>query len=317
MRQNNKKRTALGGRKQSPAVLFLIGLTLLYFIFQGRFLTEEEEAYESSCVVVKESLAGEEEIPLEEYLIGALAVSVPEDFEPEACKAQAVVLRTNAECVALENESRRIPYEALLQESLTVEEIYEKWGSGGEERFQKIKTAVEETRGQICCYQGIPVELPFFPLSAGKTRNSDEIIKDGQFSYLQSVACEEDVFALDYIQEHPVSEKQLNRMLQRIFETNEKISWKEIHYTKDSAGYVTEVAWNEKTVLGEYFRKELGLASAFFSIEEKGQELCIVTKGEGHGLGVSLYTANYMAANGKDYREILRYFFPSCEIIKN
>ena len=42
-----------------------------------------------------------------------------------------------------------------------------------------------------------------------------------------------------------------------------------------------------------------------------------MTKGVGHGLGMSLYCAGKMAENGTDYREIIRYFFPDCEIIKN
>jgi stage II sporulation protein D len=40
----------------------------------------------------------------------------------------------------------------------------------------------------------------------------------------------------------------------------------------------------------------------------------IVTKGHGHGFGLSQYTAQKMAEKGEDYRNILQYFFPGTEL---
>jgi stage II sporulation protein D len=39
-----------------------------------------------------------------------------------------------------------------------------------------------------------------------------------------------------------------------------------------------------------------------------------VTKGVGHGLGLSQYTANEMAKEGKNYKEILQFFFEGTEV---
>ena len=113
------KRT-LAGRKSLPAgVLFLLGLTVtLAFSHRGK-----EEApslsYDDTYPIRKESLAGSEELPLEEYLTGALAAAVAADFETEACKAQAVVLRTGVERAFEEEESGAVEYEELKQQSLT------------------------------------------------------------------------------------------------------------------------------------------------------------------------------------------------------
>ena len=39
-----------------------------------------------------------------------------------------------------------------------------------------------------------------------------------------------------------------------------------------------------------------------------------LTKGVGHGLGLSQHTANEMAKEGKNYKEILAYFFEGTEV---
>ncbi len=45
------------------------------------------------------------------------------------------------------------------------------------------------------------------------------------------------------------------------------------------------------------------------SIENHKGKLRIHTRGNGHGLGMSQWTANEMAKEGKSYEEILQYFF--------
>ena len=122
---------------------------------------------------------------------------------------------------------------------------------------------------------------------------------------------------INYSQEIVINKKVWYGRLQGIFDTKEEIDLEKIQFKQDSAGYVTEVIWSGKKISGESFREQLDLPSACFVVEESENQIFIVTKGIGHGLGMSLYTANVMAAQGEDYREILRYFFPLCEIVKN
>ena len=83
---------------------------------------------------------------------------------------------------------------------------------------------------------------------------------------------------------------------------------------RDSASYVTGISAGGITISGEDFRKRLGLNSACFSIGEADGKIRIVTKGLGHGLGLSEWGANELAKQGKDYIEILKYYFPNIEI---
>ena len=65
---------------------------------------------------------------------------------------------------------------------------------------------------------------------------------------------------------------------------------------------------------GEEFRQTYGLASSCFILQKYDGKLRITTRGVGHGLGLSQYTANEMANEGKDAAEILQYFFEGTEI---
>ena len=331
-----QKRTASGRKIRPAAVLFLIGLTLTG-IFLGKNKTrqgyeqtgaksslESQSAVDSQSTlagedywIVRESLAGREEIPLEEYLVGAVGAVCPGKWDAETCKAMAVLIRTNMRQLAEKQGSRTIFYKETGQEMLEGEELYEKWGADYEREYEKIKAAVEDTKGQYFYYEGIPVEFPYFEISAGETRKADEVWGDGTFPYLQTISCKGDIFAEDYMQEMTIKPGKLKEKLRQIFETEEEVSWEDICFEKDKGGYITEAKWNQKIVSGETFRKKLELASANFSVKKQGRGFVFVTKGVGHGFGMSLSMANEMAKEGSNYREILCYFFPDCEIVKS
>ena len=77
----------------------------------------------------------------------------------------------------------------------------------------------------------------------------------------------------------------------------------------DSAGYVTAVRCGSETVNGEEFRRTYHLASSCFTLQDYDGQTRVTAKGIGHGLGMSQYTAEKMAEEGKTCEEILQYFF--------
>ena len=85
---------------------------------------------------------------------------------------------------------------------------------------------------------------------------------------------------------------------------------------RDSSEYALEVQIGETSISGEDFRNCLGLNSACFFLKEVEGEVRIVTKGLGHGLGLSQYGASEMAKEGAGYREILQYYYQNAEIVK-
>ena len=78
---------------------------------------------------------------------------------------------------------------------------------------------------------------------------------------------------------------------------------------RDSAGYVTEVTCGRTVANGEAVRQALHLNSACFYFSELDGKIRILTKGIGHGLGLSQYGANELAKQGKNYQDILKYYY--------
>jgi len=85
---------------------------------------------------------------------------------------------------------------------------------------------------------------------------------------------------------------------------------------RDSAGYVTRVRCGSVVLNGEAVRDALGLSSSCFYFSQSDGKIRITCKGEGHGLGLSQYGANELAKEGKNYREILKYYYQDVKISK-
>ena len=111
------------------------------------------------------------------------------------------------------------------------------------------------------------------------------------YPYLQIRECPKDVEAIDQTQTMLI----------------EKGDYEVI--STDSAGYVLQIREGERTITGEEFRQEKGLASACFALQEYEDKIRVTTQGNGHGIGLSQNMANEMAKEGKTHEEILAYFF--------
>ena len=103
------------------------------------------------------------------------------------------------------------------------------------------------------------------------------------------------------------------------------VSFEDLEITKyDSAGYVSEMRIGQTVCTGDQFRDALSLPSGAFSFSEgeasdagAADTVKITTTGKGHGLGMSLWTAQQMAEEGKTYEEILAFFFEGTELRKD
>ena len=70
-----------------------------------------------------------------------------------------------------------------------------------------------------------------------------------------------------------------------------------------------------KTALeGESFAAGLGLESANFSLQKKGDVYYFRVRGNGHGVGFSQCGGNEMAKNGSSAEDILKKYFPAMKM---
>lgn len=255
-------------------------------------------------------------LPLEEYLVYKLSVVMPQEYEKEALKAQAVLLRTEV-VEALREEDTK----SLQISGGGMERWYET--DTGSEAYLPWRQAVEETAGLYLCCEGEPIQASYFKLSNGQTRDAAEVWDTDTRPYLTGISCVQDKAARDYSSTVKVSRTNYIRTLQaRLtgnFSQQEILEGATVFY--DSAGYVTKVSFsaeNKETqeIDGEEFRYLFDLPSASFEMEQEKTQVIFRVTGVGHGFGMSQYGANCMALNGETYDQILAEFFFRTELAK-
>ena len=232
-------------------------------------------------------------MPVREYCIGILAKEIPASYKKEALKAQAVLVRT--EVYKKINESGS---DAVLEEEFWTEKnMKDSWGIGKYTgNYDRLLAAWQDTEGKVLLYGDNLAVTPFFRLSNGSTRDGKEALGSEDYPYLKIVDCPLDIEAAKQIQTVTLDDM------------DAEIT------ACDTAGYVLNVRVGQENISGEEFRNTYGLASGCFTIQRYNGKLRITTRGVGHGLGMSQYSAGKMAEDGKTYEEILQHFFEGTEL---
>lgn len=261
-------------------------------------------------IVCNKTRAGTEKIPLEDYIARRLPATIPESYEMEALKAQAIVLRTELYRSFEERGRTENGYRYLDAEN-DMPEIEE-------ESYQRCREAVTATKGMYLCYEKKAIYAPYFPVSAGKTREGSEVIAQKSYPYLKAVVCDRDFTADQYSATVKVSEAVFSSRLKELFPNSKEdiFTADMLTLNRDQSDYVLTVTAGESVISGESFRAVFNLNSSCFTIEKNDGNILIRTKGLGHGLGFGQFDANEKAKNGKDYIEILNWFFSGVFIEK-
>ena len=307
--------------KDFGAIFFVI-LFFPYMIHICAYGIEKNEPKKEivdDTYIIIESNIGKEKIPIEEYLIGALAASIDTSYEDEVLKAQAILLRTEIMCDKMAHahtedlaQSELVYLTDVQQAYISIPDMQKLYGDEFENVYARLLHIVEETNNIILVYQGIPIEVPFCAVSAGSTRCADEVFETKKYPYLQSVVCESDVLAADYCKNYYFTWKELERVL----ELSKEYEHKAIVTKKDTAGYALQIEVGNRKMSGEEYRELLHLNSAHIEIENLEEGIKIQTKGLGHGLGMSQNMAQYLAQKGYNFIEILSFFYTNTEIEK-
>ena len=250
------------------------------------------------------------ELPVESYLCRVLPSEMPASYELEALKAQAVCARSYA---YRQMESFGYPeYEAHVNDSTD----YQVYGNSAAQ--ETSNRAVEETAGQVLCFQGQIVTAYYYSTSCGRTTSLEAwgTPPDAQNQYLQSVEVGDG--AGDYEKDLPWYRWEAKIPVQ----TLSNLAGLNL---RQDLGMLTKVEVTKRgpgdVALEVTFTGEKG--SAAVQTENKirrafgGSGYEIRGGGYGHGIGMSQNGANEMAKKGKSCQEILQLFYPGTEIISN
>ena len=247
-------------------------------------------------------------IDLEEYVIGVVAAEMPAAFHSEALKAQAVVARTYAmkkasKGITLVNSTSHQVYNSVAQ-------MKAKWGSAYSTYYNKIKNAVNDTKGKVLKYNGEYIEALYFSMSNGKTE-LPTYVWSTNYPYLQVVSSswDENISASKYTV--TMSYKELSNKLGVTVNENSEIKV----LSRTAGDRVNEISIAGKTFSGVKVRSLLGLRSADFEITKTSSGVKITTKGFGHGVGMSQYGANGAAKAGYTYKQILNHYYSGASLV--
>jgi stage II sporulation protein D len=243
------------------------------------------------------------ELPLEEYIKDVVAAEVSPDWDMEALKAQAVISRTYA--VYQRRGNGNSFYDIA---SSVLHQSYK-----GKKPDARISYAVETTSGELLTFEERPIEAFYHSTCGGKTENSGDVFGKS-YPYLKSV--ESSCSLSPYTSwERSIPIEEIERALH--IPGIRDISIKSLTSTKRVRQLTVKTDSGITAITATDLRKTLGwsrLPSTNFTISRSGDEIVFKGSGYGHGVGLCQWCALKMAREGKNYREILSFFYPGTKL---
>lgn len=248
-------------------------------------------------------------LPLEDYLKSVVHREMPQTWNLEALKAQAVSARTFAEV--------RINQVIDDTQNNQVYGGYD-WGSSTYDRSSK---AVEETRGETLTYNGNLVQTFYSSSNGGKIESNNGAWGSSTLPYLQA---KKDPYDPQTVFEYDISENDLKAKVKSYTSVNIKTIESVKVSARTEGDYAQSIEFsvnqglNTFTMKASDFRKAIGASlvksTNIEHINESKKGFVIKGKGFGHGVGMSQHGANAMAKQGHDYKEILNFYYKNTSL---
>ena len=307
--------------KKIVAAALILGLVL--FLIPMGFRQEKTQEDPDAPAVLPESgkavtilIDGElQEMDLNEYLWGVVAAEMPASFELEALKAQAVAARTyslnKAGQAANHPEADLCTDHTCCQAWIAREKAQANWGDNAQTYTDKITRAVAETNGEVALYEGSLISALYHSSSTDTTQDA-VAVWGGNVPYLKSVPSPEGEEVPDYhstvtYPSQECKDRILSAKPEAVLE-GDPANWFTNAVYSDG-GSVLTIDLGGVTVSGHEARTIFDLRSASFTVETTPDSVTFSGTGYGHGVGMSQYGANAMAAEGKTYQEILQHYY--------
>ncbi len=266
-----------------------------------------EEENEEKITLILSKTNEEITLTMRDYLTGVLSAEITPMYSSEAIKAQAVASHTYALYKQKQGEKLTDNYKKH-QAYISPEEAQEKWGDKYSAYTKKITSCVDEVIDKIIVYDGEIILPAFFALCAGKTENVEDIW-GGSLPYLTSVTSTGDTLSPDLVSEEKISKEDFQNFVGFTFDDAPLITLE-----KTDSGAVKKMKLGEKEFSGNDTQSAFNLKSNNFTVKFDGENFIFTVTGNGHGVGMSQYGADFMARQGSTYDEILKHYYTGVEI---
>lgn len=268
-----------------------------------------------------------ENIPVRDYVRGAVAAELPASFHSEAMKAQAVAAHTYALYNALLH--RETPDPALkgadfaadpdhLKGFAREEDIKATYGSMADEYWSKITDAADSVMSYILVYEDEPIMAVYHSCSVGTTEAAENVWQ-ASVPYLLPVESEGDLLSPAVRESAQFTTEEMRQKLAAALDGlelggNPALWLSPVKYS--DSGYILQMKVGNQTVSGREIRSALGLRSSSFEVDYDSAAgiFTVDTLGYGHGVGLSQYGADYMARQGSSFEEILTHYYTGAQL---
>ena len=256
------------------------------------------------------------EMDLEEYVCGVLAGEMKNDWPEEALKAQAILARTFVIRFITEKQSKYNG--ADISTDIGEAQAYDAAGVN-----DRIRNAVDATRGRIICWQGEPIYAWFHAHSGGRTATAEEGLSyQKEAPYAQSVESAESEEAPpdDAEWRAEFTERQVIAAAADVG-VKLKDGIREVAPgAKGESGRLKTLRINGSEVPANEFRIAIGStdmkSTLITDLQWADGRLTLSGKGYGHGVGMSQWGAYALAQHGKDADEIINMYFKNVNIVQ-
>ena len=263
------------------------------------------------------------QMDIETYVQGVLAGEMKNDWPLEALKAQAILARTFV-LKFIEEKDSRYPHADI---STDIEEAQAYDASAVNDR---IRQAVEETRGMVLAQEGTLPYAWFHAHSGGVT----ELAKEGlgwdeeEPAYTHSVAGNEPQNAED-MQSLRDAQNWIASFTYEEVEAAMRKLGKEVELSESSSCRIGERGESGRAHTLVIADEEVGAAelrialgstkmrsTLLSSLKAEQGKVTMAGKGYGHGVGMSQWGAYGMAQEGRKAEEIVRHYFRNITLEK-
>ncbi len=281
------------------------------------FVTVWKHRYRDAIILQLNSnktLTAINEVGLENYLYGVMTAEISSDWSIEAIKAQAVASRT----YAMQNINYKHAKDKFDLCDGNCCQVYR----GVEGESKQTNDAVNATVGELVVYKGKIINSFFHNSCGGYTEDVGNVWDYPESpEFLKGVKC-------GYCDMYPrqqwnslITSEEITAGLRKKGYKVGKIKSVEI---KSSSAFgriinlkVTDTL-NKSTVISSHkFRMSVDpnkIRSTVFIVYKKNDKFAFTGRGWGHGVGLCQWGAFGLAMRGKNYKEILKYYYPGTEV---
>ena len=250
----------------------------------------------------------------DDYLLGVLAAEADPQMESEALQALCVACRSYT--LFWLNEGKALSDDPdVCQGYWDDDRRRREWGDAYDSRMQRLRRALDAAGEETLLWHGAPILAAYHALSPGKTESA-AVVWGRDLPYLQPVHADGDVLS-------PKAEQTIVMSKAAFYEAAEKLDGTNLQTTGRTpvgksvvteSGFVRRIRIGDRACRGNDVRAAFALPSAFFTLKQTKDGFSFTVRGIGHGVGMSLNSADFMARQGSDHKEILAHFYPGATL---